>query len=372
MAKVTFETAALADAIKRANSVAPTKGKELDLYKGFYFEVMPDSDGVFLRATNGEIFYQEWLMPLKIEGEYDEWRLPSPSINGIVSNLPFGVGKSVIFDNEDNRRMRITSDRMRASVPMMIAESFPDWDDFDDSELKIVHQFGTKLDQVAWAASNTGLPPLCGIYIDSTQFIATNRARLSCVPIDIDLGEKKKIVVPISALSSMVRSYDEVKVGTDDSHLLLSPVEDVHIKCILYADDYPPVQIIMDRVSKLENTILFDKDLVSQILTRIKTIGNTDRQAMMEVRIGKEQVSFFMQDTTSGEEIEESAYLAGQCDHDILSVGFAIDNFHSAINNSPSKAIAMSYNFSEKEPVLLAGGSEYKVILMPRAKQAAT
>jgi DNA polymerase III sliding clamp (beta) subunit (PCNA family) len=364
--KVTFETAAFADSIKKANAIAPTRGKEFDKYKGFHLEVRPEGNNVCLRSTNGDVFYTEFMTPLKIEGDEVDWRIPSAVTNGIVSNLPIGSGKMVTFENEKGF-LRITSARMRARVPLIANDYYPDWESFDANLLPVVENFGARLDQVAWAADRGNLPPLNGVYIDSGRMVATNKVRIATVPIEFDTGGDKYVVVPVGILAPVVRGMEEIKVGIIGNYLCVSPNDDTQIKCVLYADPYPPVDKPLSL--EFEQLVMLNRDLVVETLARVLAVGSSDRQLPLKVVIGDEQIAFHVRDENNTEEIEDSIYLAGQCEHEPVEYLFSPENFSDAISKSPNKEMIFHYNTSEQDKgTRFEGGSGYVVIVRPRVK----
>lgn len=364
MTAVTFETAALADSIKKANTIAPSRGKEFDMYKGFVLDVFPEHGRVLLRATNGEVFYSEYLSPLKIEGPELTWRIPSAVTNGIVSNLPIGSGKTVKFENEAGY-LRITSGRMRARVPLIPNDYFPDWDDFEDEDMPVVEGFGARLDQVAWACHRGNTPPINGVYIDREKMVGTDRAKVAIVPIAFDPGEGEYVVVPVGILAPVVRGMEEIKVNVQGNFLCIAPNEDTHIKCVLFGEDYPKVANVMAQVQ--EEAIILDRDLVVETMTRMRAIGTGDRQMPLKVVIGEEQIAFHMRDEQSVEEIEDSIYLSGQADHPPVTYLFGPDIFMDAVGKSPNKMMTFNYNLTEqKKLVKFEGGSGYEVAVRPR------
>lgn len=368
MTKVTFETAAFADSIKKANSIAPTRGKEFDKYKGFYMEVRNGDNNVCLRTTNGEVYYTEFMQPLKMEGEDADWRIPSAVTNGIVSNLPIGSGKTVTFEDflvQGKQFLRITSGRMKARVPLIVNDYFPDWEGFDSSGFPVVYDFGARLDAVSWASDRGNLPPYNGVYIDSERMVATDKVRVASMEGAFDTGEHAYLVVPVGILAPVVRGIDEMKIGLDGNFLCMQPNEDIQIKCVMYGEQF----VNVNRALQIENEelIMINRDIIGEVLARCLAVGSSDRQMPLKVTIGNEEIAFHVRDEGKTEEIEDSVYLKGQCLHEPVDYLFGPDNFVDAVGKSPNKEMVFHYNISEqKKGVKFEGGSGYVVIVRPR------
>src|SRR6478735_9046351 len=99
MTKVVFETATIADAIRKADRVAPGKDKAFDKAAGIVIEVDPQAEPpVIIRATNLDVYSMEWMDVLSVEGDVARWRLPSSLLAQVMSKLPIGSGTTVTLE----------------------------------------------------------------------------------------------------------------------------------------------------------------------------------------------------------------------------------------------------------------------------------
>lgn len=369
-AVVEFNNAALADAIKRANIVAPTRGRELDMYKGFVFDLFPGEEYVTLRTTNGELYYTEYLYPNEIEVEKAvSWRVASMSTHGIVSNL--AASGSVKLKDEGGK-LRITSGRMKATTPLIRSNDYPDAEQFmyEPEGMFTMQGFGTRLDLVGWSTSGDGLPPRCGVYMDSEHLCATNGKTLVRVPNDYKFADNRdNIVLPYQLVGPILRTMEEVQVGVLGNHLVISPTEDIFIKCTLYEPRFDPVNRIMEK--EHPEVISFNKEEMMSTLSRVSKIGTSDRQIGLDVYIGGETMTLSVKDRDSAEEIEETIFLQSGGEHELVKFMFSVEYFTDIINKAPGKDIAMHYNPEKTvSMVKFTGDNGYEGVVMPRAEVA--
>ncbi|UJD20687.1 DNA polymerase III sliding clamp beta [Gordonia phage Niagara] len=363
---IEFENSAFADAIKKASAVAPTKSDRFMDFHGFVFEF--DGEYVTLRCTDGDIFYMETLYPVKSDGPPVTWRVSSKFMFNLTARLPSRMGSKLVLSDEQSTQLAMTSGSMKATLPIVSHEAFPEWNDFDDTDLPVVENFGKLVDAVAWSCSKKNDPPLTGVYIDEEKLVASNNYTLATMPIKIDLSESdhENIVVPVRLLGPVLRNFDEVKVGVEDSYLLIAPSEDVHIKCVLYDDAYKNVDSVFAR--EFPDILVFEnKQYIVEIVERVCSAGTDDRQVAMELEIGDEMAIFAVRSSDTGEGVEESIFMVDQCEHPPVKFKFSSEYFKSAVQNAPGKSVIMHYN-KDKPSTFVKFQSEdgYEAIAMPR------
>lgn len=362
-----FQSAALVDAVKRANIVAPTRGSELDRYKGFVFELNPETTTVLLRVTNGEVYYSEVLYPFEVEGEEGQlWRVSSVLAHNIISNLPLASDGKVKFVEEQGK-LRITHGKMRASTPLIDADSYPTWEIDRPENFRTMTRMGQLLDTVAWAAENNNVPPRCGVYMSTEAVSCTQHGVISYMPVEFEfLDNRRNVVIPINQVGAIVRSMEEVQVSVVGGNMYLSPNEDVLIRCSLYDDSFPDVEGVVGSTNP-EGVVFLNRTEVQGILSRVNAVNASDRQRALAITIGDEQVNFSSRDKSSGDEIEESMFAQG-ADHDPVLFHVSVEFFTSAIDNCPTQSMLLQYNPSNpKRPIKICGEQPgYNVVLMPR------
>lgn len=367
MTELEFSIATFADAIKRANIIAPTRGSELDKYKGFVFDLDPNEDGIVLRTTNGDIWYTEFLYPSSSSiDKPTSWRVSSLSLNAIISSLPIKNDARVNLKAEGGK-MRITYGRMKATTPFIRSDDYPEWQTFDADHFETYTKFGEMLDRVGWATSNDNLPPRCGVYLSETVIAATREGVVVSVPSKFNFADgRDNIVIPYSQVAPIARTMEECKVGVVGNNLLLSPTEDVFIKCALYDDKFPNVEGVIERTDH-DTVVMFSKSETSEVIKRVSALGADDRQRNLLVTIGDDLVIFAIRDSDSAEEVEETIMVPGQADHEPVRFLFSIELFRDAIEKAPGKDITLLYDpANAKRPVKFVGADDYNVVVMPR------
>ncbi|QBP31827.1 DNA polymerase III sliding clamp [Gordonia phage Nimi13] len=364
---VEFNNATLADAIKRANIVAPTRGRELDMYKGFVFDLDPEEEAVILRTTNGELFYTEFLYPKDMEVDQPTtWRVASSSTHGIVSNLP--MSGTCKFKDEGGK-LRITSGRMRASTPLIRGGDYPDQASFmfEPEGMFQMKGFGSRLDLVGWAVSSDGLPPRAGVYMDEEYLCASNGKLAVRVPNEYSFADgRSNVVMPYSIIGPILRSIEELEVGVLGNNLIISPTEDIYIKCGLFEERFDPVNRMMSK--EHEASCSFDKETIVGVLSRVSKIGSSDRQIALDLYIAGDMMTLAIKDSDSAEEIEESLMLHAEAEHDdMVRYLFSVETFTEVITKAPGKDITMMYNPSKTTSMVKFTAAEgFEAAVMPR------
>ncbi len=361
MTRVVFETATLADSIRKAASIAPGRaGDSFDKAAGIMIEVYPEQELVILRATDLLLWYMEWVGVLEVHGEPVRWRVPSKVFEAIISAFPLGSGKTVALE-ADGSSLKIESSRTRAKLRLIDPKSYPDWFAFPAEELKLVPEIGARIAQVEWAAAKD--VPSLGIRFTGTQIVATDKYRLAAVPLELE-GVGEGITVPPSILSTILKRVGETRVGVTDTHLLLMPDDRTQVKIIRVGEHYPPIQKAMRRDHP--NSVKFRKSHVIDAVNRATKIGS-DRFPVLRLIIGKEEFATFMAEEELGH-IGDVVELSGQAQHDRIEIRVHPQNFTEALTNAPSEEVIFYYDIQKPKTVLLRidGGSGYDAWLAPR------
>jgi DNA polymerase III sliding clamp (beta) subunit (PCNA family) len=368
---VTFENATIRDVIGKAAKIAPTKGTAFDKAAGILFEIDHNSNEIIVRSTNTEIFYTEIVDAVSIQlatgqapppSGVEKWLLHSVLLDGICSKLPIASGAQTQFV-ADGPKMILASGRMRANLRFMDPSYYPDWKPFDPAGLTNVSDFGARLQQVQWAASKTGVPPLTGINLDGQLAAATDNYRVAITPCEVP-GIYEPVTIPSTILAPLMKALGEVKIGQEDGFLLLMPDDATQIKATIYADKYPKIAAALKRQEP--NAIFFKRDHLIDMIDQAMVMGQRDRNPMLKVIIGLEEVAVLMEDQEMGL-LGNVMEVAGQAPHERMYVGFTPDNLVSALRAAPNSEVTLYYTDGmPMKPVRLDGGSGYEVLIMPR------
>lgn len=370
MTKVVFETATLADAIKKADRVAPTKGSAFDKSAGIVIEIIanPMEDPVVIvRATDTTTFYMEWVDPMEVTGSSTVWRLPSKLFAGLVSTLPIGSGSMTTIEEkpeEKGRMVRLTTNRKtRCQFSLIDMSYYPDWMPFDEDNLKTVNNLGGRINQVEWAAARNE-EKIDGVHFDGEWAIATDRYRLVKVPLDMSVEEP--ITVPSSVLSAVIRQTGDVKVGTDGRMFLVIPDEHTQLRTIMSGHDYPNVQRIIDQNSSYPEMVTLKKTELLEIMARSLNFVGADRFPTMRLFFGKEEINIFMADAEKGM-LGDAVEIPGQAMHDRVELKFTPKNIMEALEHAPNEEVTLHYDPEKPMRVFhIDGGSGYECWVVPR------
>lgn len=360
--KVVFETATFADAIKKADRVAPKKGHAFDKAAGIVIEVNPNGpELVIVRATNLDVFSMEWVNILEWEGDEKVWRMPALFAQ-VIASLPIGSGKTLTLE-DDGRQVHLKSGRTKARFFPLDASYFPEWEAFDPDSMFPVQDLGGRLQQVEWAASKAEVP-INGVYIDGQYAVATDRYRLAAVPLGIpDLEEP--ITVPAGLLGQALKQSGEVQIGVENGMLQIMPDEHTQIKCVIYSEAYPNVNGIMSR--ELPDRITVNKTPLLEIMQRATNFATGDRIPSLKVFFGKEKVAVMMNNEEIGL-LGDSIEIPGQAQHDLVEIKFTPKNIMDAISQAPNEQIDIDYDQNKTlNLVAIDGGSGYRAWVVPRA-----
>ena len=365
MTKVVFETATLADAIKKAARIAPTRGAAFDKAAGIVLDVSQHPLPCVVRATDLDVFSMEWIEPVEMEGDPVAWRLPSISFSTVMASLPIGTGKLVTLEEKENghsSQVHLTSGRTKARFNTLDIGYYPEWSAYDPDELYKANDLGGRFAMVSWAAGKSDVP-LNGVHLTGEIAVATDKYKLCCAPMPIpELTDP--ITVPATVIASMLKATGEVAIGAKGNFLHIMPDEYTQLKAIIYAEKYPGVTRIMQREYPEKLTV--NKEALLEILNRAANFAGADRTPTLRCFIGKQEFAVWMPNEEVGM-LGDILDIPGYADHDRWEVKFTPKYLIEAISNVPSSEFDMHYDPSNpKRVVYIDGGSGYECWVMPR------
>lgn len=363
MTKVTFENATIRDVIGKAARVAPAKGAAFDKASGIVIDVNASTGEITVRSTNLDVYYTEITDAISVEGDSVSWRVLSNFIDGICSKLPITSGSTVTFDDSNGNQLKIATGRMRATLGLLSMEYYPNWDTFDPELLSPVSNFAGRLQQVQWAASKTGTPPLTGIHLNGTHAVATDRFRIALTPCEIP-QLLEPVTIPASIFTPLMKNLGEVKIGQDGSNLLVMPDNSTQIRAVIFDGNYPNIP----RSFKRDETdaMMLKKSALLEIIERAEVMGQQERNPLLKMIVGLGEVAVLMEDQEIGL-LGDVLELPGQAPHDRHYIGFTPNNLKQGLQAAPNEDISFYYHYGmPMKPVRLDGGSGYEVLIMPR------
>lgn len=362
MTRVSFENATIRDVIGKASRIAPTRGSAFDKAAGIHIQVNADTNEVVVRSTNTEVFYMEIVDAVSIDGPSCVWLIPSALLDGICSKLPVASGATTVFQ-QDGAQLKIQQKRMKATLRLMDYSYYPKWEAFDPSDLSPISDFGGRLQQVQWAASKGGTPPLTGINLSGTHAGATDSFRVAITPCEIpQLYES--VTIPAATFTPLMKTLGEVRIGRTDQELLVMPDESTQIRAVIYAAHYPNLLSVVKRNET--NAVLINRDHLLEMIEQAMVMGQRDRTPLLKMILGMEELAILMEDQELGL-LGNVLELPAQATHNRHYIGFTPDNLIAALRAAPNVEVTFYYSDGKSmTPVRIDGGSGYEVIIMPR------
>lgn len=379
MTRVTFETAGLADVLKKVKAIAPTRGEGFDKAAGIVIRIFPSTEDNFalVEATDLNLFYREWVPVLESTATAEVvWRVAS-RIADVVAALPIGSGRSVVLHDEakeGGRTLQIQSGRLKSSWQMIDPEYYPQWDSFDPDDCTPIENFGNRIAMVEWAAGTDVAHVFSGVNLDGKWAVATDAYRLARVPLPISapwMEEGESITVPSKLLAQLVKQTGTVSVGATPTQLLVIPDPSVQIRTSLFASKWPARGISKLTDQEYDVKLEAPKSPLVDLINRAMILLATDRTPMLQVFIGKGEIAVHAvdgDDANLGDVLE----VPGYADHPRVRYLFTPKFLIEAIEKSPGDRIELSY--SSIDPICkvrFSDGGGYNCWVVPKQPQAA-
>lgn len=361
MTKVTFETATLADVVKRAAAVAPTRGEAFDKVAGVIFKI--EDGSVTVMATDTTVFYMEAISATSVDGGNATWRIPSIILSSIVAKLPMGSGNTVSLDDSlKPPKVVLKCNKTVAEFNQLGMKYYPIWSAVSSEEMSTVMNFGAAVKQVLWATSNSE-PLLTGVALFPDGICATDRYRMARIEMDTTMTDV--VTVPGKILSRVIPDNGEVQIGVVGNNFMICPNAYTQIRTVVMADKYPPVGRVIDQGWEYSSS--FSRTEFQNMLTRALDFASGDRQASMTLFIGKSEVALFMDNQEVGlfGDITDASGSAES--HGRHKINFNPNNLRDAIATFPGEVVTMKYNIdpNKKSAVGFTNEANYKSVVQP-------
>lgn len=357
MSVVAFETATIADAIKKSDKAAPRPTKDAPHLSGILIDVFPDQEIVVLRASNGLVNYRQEVPVHHCESVRTTWLLPASILASVIETYDKRSGSTVVFTQAGNV-VEITQARKKARLTMMDVSIYPMWHQFDEAHMSTVEDLGAKIGLIEWACDKE-LAQL-GLRITEDALFATDKYVLARVPIKIP-GLSEPVTIPPRSLAGMVPSQGELRIKVIGSQLLLCPDDQTQISCTTIGMPYLPVERAM--IGNFENELRVAK---SEFLTLIKTTQSVAKGDTQILRL-------FIDEGTMAGVLEEDGRAGIRdiidvvgAEHETYEFNFNPVFLGNAISNAPDDFIVFKYNRSKLTVALIEGAqSGYQCWITP-------
>lgn len=364
--KLVFETATLADSLKKAFVCSPRKGAAFDKAEGIVFEFEPnDPDSLVIRSTNLDVYYMEWVDLLEASGpdKLIRWRFNAQLISSVVASLPIGSGKTVtlIDEGDTNRIVQLISGRTKCKFYLKNTDHYPEWAPFEPDNLISAPDFGGRMAQVEWAVDNAD-PVMCGVHFDGEYAYATDKWRLAVVPFSLELDEP--VTLPAGIVSSILKKTGEIKVGASAHQFLIMPDEHTQIRTVIYSGRYPNCKKIMEKEKPA--SITFQKNSLVEMISRAMNFAGSDRMVTLQMFIGAEEIAVMMSNEEIGM-LGDCLEVPGQANHKRLMIRISPNNLIDALMSAPNDEVTLHYSpTNAREVLMIDGGSGYRAWVPPR------
>jgi DNA polymerase III sliding clamp (beta) subunit (PCNA family) len=234
---------------------------------------------------------------------------------------------------------------------------------FDGSELTMVSALGARVAMVEWAAASDGIPPLCGVYLDGTYAIATDRYKLIRIPCKIDLP--RPVLIPSGILGQALKTMGETGVGLSGTQFLLAPDDYTQLRTVIYDAQYVPANLIF--ATEYEAVVEVDKAEMLDKIGRACNYAGAERNPVLKTFWGKGSIVVMMEDAEVGL-FGDVIECPSQLQHDRIEIMFSPKYLTDTLSHAPDPKVKISYDFSHNNTphVRIDGGSGYFGWVMKR------
>lgn len=359
--KVVFEVAALADALRRAAAVAPTKGVAFSQAAGIILAV--GADEVVIKSTDTVTRFATWLTPEEVTGDPVVWRVPSRLFAEVIGKLKTTRNKTLTLE-QDGMTLRLMHGMTRATFMMMDPVDYPDWSPFDPDNMSMVEGLAGAAAAVQWAASKGTDVPFTGVHFDGEKAIATDKYRFAVMPCKVTLDQP--MTVPASALTTVLKNNDSVLIRAEETRLCLMTDDYTQISTAVYGVPYPPIQKVMRR--EWPHMVKVEKRELADTLDLVCSMIQSDRQPTLVLILGKGQIAAMLSNTQMGllgNVIETPGQLDMKFRHEIR---FKPEILTGALEGCTSETVTLGFDPSNSMLPFYINGGGIEYWLAPRQK----
>lgn len=337
MTKVVFETAGLADALREASAVAPTRGEAFDKAAGVLLEV--GEDYVVVKATDLLLRYAQWVVPLSVTGDPVSWRLPRVFCD-VVTKLDLDSSQRLTLEQKSDGSIALTHGRKRGKFNLIQVDTYPNWPPFSPDGMVDVPEMATVVSQVEWAASKGTNAPFTGIHFNGDLAVATDKYRFAIAPLKIrELPEP--VTIPAGTLGRIIKPTDAVMIRVEDNSLLVMPDEATQVSCQAYGVKYPAVDLVVKR-DQPQKVRVQKAHLLAMMDVAVSFIAG-DRLPAMRVFFGEEEIAVMMANQEHGH-LGDVLEVPGQAQHDRMEIRFNPKYIMDALSKSPDMEVVLGYD----------------------------
>lgn len=364
MKKAIFEVAALADAVAKANRIAPTKGAAHDRAAGIVIEVDPSLiEAVVMKSTDLDVTFRMVVNSLELGDEKVTWRVPSQLLNGVVSTLPINQQSSVSLRDNGDGNLYFICGKTKAKL-RLITGDYPTWQAFPVDSLATVPGLARRLQQVSWAVDGKGTGVLSGVHMDGEHLFACDRTNMAMVPCKVPID--RSVTAPLSDIASLIKNTSEVAMRAGADRIELMPDSWTQTTCVLYADEYPDIKNMMSKYTQTGEILVINEEL-SAALDKMLVLVKAERYPTTTIKIGDGSMYLEMEVPDVGKIADEIEVVGGETG-DPFVITFSPDTLKQALMASGREKVTLKYGPNNMKPMVVSDDNEFLALMMPRAK----
>jgi DNA polymerase III sliding clamp (beta) subunit (PCNA family) len=372
MTTISFETAQLADALGKANRLAPLKGAAFDKAAGFLLDVNPVTKVMTIRATDLDCTYLQHVPAVSGKGDPTTWRLPSTLFAGMVQSLPLGNDSTVMLTDRGDGFIRLKSGKWMAKLNTLKPEEFPDIPEFDDTDMTPATEFATKVEQVSWATDPKSAV-LAGVHMDGTRLIGCNTYALAVVPCEVEIAGPT--TVPLASLATILKNATDVKIRSVEKALQIGLDAETQATTRLIEGSYPQVDKVMRE--DFVGSVTVGKQAFLDALNRMLVLVRTDRMPAIELLFdgtGIVKMLTFDMEVDQVGRMQDTIDVSGDWDGE-CALHVKPQMLVDAVSHSRDDTVVIAFGHedqfkSKKLPIRVADSRGYVCYVMPIVKTA--
>lgn len=358
---ITCEAAVIADAVGRANRVAPTKGAAFDKASGVVLEIDPSRPSpVYVKSTDLEVTYLQRIPVSQgnAVGDPTVWRLPSALFTGVLAGLPLGSGEMVELGEKDGS-VHIKAGRKRAKLRLIEATSFPKVKPFDPNGMSTVDDLALRISQVAWA-TDAADPILSGVRLDGTTVTGCDSYVAAIVPCTVPLPET--IAVPLRSVAPLLQKAGAVNMRATDTRLELMLDADTQVTSVCLGGAYPDVGRI--RRTNFNGSVVIDRMLLADTINKTLAIVRGERYPKLRLTVKENELDLMMQVPEVGR-IDDTIDVSGKPDGDEFVIWVDPSRLTEALAAATQQIVTFNFGPKPTLPMQVLDANGFDCWIMP-------
>jgi DNA polymerase III sliding clamp (beta) subunit (PCNA family) len=363
MKSATFEVTTLADAISKANRVAPNKGSAFDKAAGIVIDVDPlrFGENCIITATDLEVSVRIVVSTLEMGDEPAVWRVPSRLIHGLMGSLPVSTGAQIELRDTGDAYLYIKCGKTKGKL-LQVVGNYPIISTIDPASLTVAPNLANRLSQVAWATSKRGTGALSGVHMDGEHLWGCSTASMVRVPCTVPLTSP--VTAPLTEIASIIKNTGEVQIGATPNRLNLMPDPYTQATCVLIEEPYPNLKGLIEQHNKSNDQISLSADALVGMLDRTLVLIKEERAPSTNIEIGENYLKMSLS-TDVGLIQDELEVIGGGVAKEPIKLAFSAENLKSAVMASGRPSLTLSFGPTARDAVRLSDDNNYLAVMMP-------